>query len=198
MPQVNSNRNGMGKIKWAALLGMVIIVVAATLWWQNKDHATEPQSDVGVPSKTDDTAKAVEIEKAAPETPAPVKKVAVDEDAAAAQIAEAAKSVPDAKPIAGAVTLRPEFVSEFEWALLQEVSSQNPEKEKQLTLLVNKLLFFKKYYMWKSLLASEGDTAKRHALAQEVLAMLPDYMEILGPGQVQEMKSEMLADLNKK
>ena len=57
----------------------------------------------------------------------------------------AASAAITAKPITGMVTQRPDFVSELEWQILRNAASQRAKDSgKELSDLVNKLLFAKK------------------------------------------------------
>ncbi len=87
----------------------------------------------------------------------------------------AAKAAITGKPVSGTVTERPDYVSEIEWDVFQNVIRNQPESnDMQLTTLVNKLLFFKKKEAWES----PGTTAaQRRELAGDLLAMLPFMTE---------------------
>lgn len=198
MTQVHSKPKGLRKARWTAVLGSIVWVVAAVLWWQNQNPIAMSRSESGLPTKPSAAAREKETQEAVPEAALTDAHIERSKKLALAQLAEAAKSVPDAEMFEGAVIQRPPFVSEFEWDLLQAAAGRSPDQEKELTHLVNKLLFFKKYELWKSFLASERDTATRHTLAREVLTMIPKLVKVLGPEQTQEMTNELLADLNQR
>ncbi|HPS79252.1 MAG TPA: amino acid permease, partial [Thermoanaerobaculaceae bacterium] len=48
------------------------------------------------------------------------------------------------KTVSGTVKQRPDYVSEIEWQVLQNVTKNQPDSDKKLTDLVNKMLFIKK------------------------------------------------------
>lgn len=186
--------------KWGgAVLTAVILAAAAAIWYQQRCNLPEAsfsnpegQSDAPV-AEEQYKSRTVEDEKRPPN-----KKAAEFEEMALAQLAVAAEFVTAAKPIEEPVSRRPEFVAEFEWEIIQKITGRNPVNEKKQIQLINKLLFFKKWEAWRSLLGSERQTAERHELAREIFGMIPSQMEILGLRQAQEMKNKLLADLNEK
>lgn len=96
------------------------------------------------------------------------------------------------KTVSGTVTQRPDYVSEPEWQVLQNVSRQNPDIN--LTNLVNKMLFIKKKEAW---LSSGENTAQRRQLARQLLDMIPEQLEIesIDSATAKEMERKLAADL---
>jgi len=168
------------------ILGTVIFILVA-LWWHNRHNTVDAKSATITPFETAETQMPVS-EGASEEINVP------DKEEMLAQLVEAEKAVPDARPVQSTISERPEFVSEFEWELLQEAVRQDTGKN--MSVLVNKLLFFKKYELWDSLKSSNDDVTTRQALAKEVLDMIPDQMEVLGQEQAQEMTQELSAEIN--
>lgn len=195
MVQATSKTRGIAPRHWIGMLAVVCLAMAALLWWQPQSPIAGRPSAPGGQANTRPAGREKEIRSGAPEATERDAEIEQARNAALAQLAEAAKAVPVARPIAGTVVRRPAFVAEFEWDMLQTAAHRTPDKEKELTLLVNKLLFFKKYALWRSLVGSEADGAARHALAREVLAMMPEQIRVLGPEQAGEMELELLADL---
>ena len=176
-----------GKVLITLVIAMVI--VASVLWWQHRKRivsvtaADAPKSD----------------ERASADTVTP-EKATIENGLIVAQQSTAAKAARAKKTIQGTVTERPDFVSEIEWKVLQGVVKQGPDSEKELTHLVNKLLFAKKREAWQSLMASSRDPAQRHELATQLLDMMPAQLNdrSLDSAQAEKMKSELMADLNSK
>lgn len=110
------------------------------------------------------------------------------------QKAAALAAIPG-KPVSGPVTKRPDFVSEIEWQVFQNVIKNQPDGgEELLTDLVNKLLFFKKREAW---LSAEEGTVQRKDLARELLGMIPEQLKLnsISPSIATEMKTEIALDL---
>lgn len=95
-------------------------------------------------------------------------------------------------PVSGVISQRPDYVSEMEWQVLQNVARQNPDIN--LTNLVNKLLFNKKKQMWMS---SVENTDQRRQLARQLLDMIPDQLNIeaIDSDTAKEMERKLAADL---
>ena len=108
-----------------------------------------------------------------------------------AQEVSAVAAVPG-KTVSGTVTKRPDYVSEMEWQVLQNVARQNPDVH--LTDLVNKLLFIKKKTAW---LEAEENSDQRRQLARQLLEMIPGQLEIeaIDPATAKELETMLNADL---
>lgn len=104
----------------------------------------------------------------------------------------AAMAAISGKAVTGAVTERPDYVSEKEWQVLQNVAGQNPDVH--LTDLVNKMLFFKKMQAW---IDTEKHTNASRQLAGELLEMIPQQVasESIDYATAEKMKAELHADL---
>lgn len=191
MTQMNAKQNSIGKKRWLIKLGIAMLIIAAALWWRDRNPTAVPDLESTQPSRPHQAyTKSAEAGK-----PPTEKDIEQARQTAIAQLKEAARAVDEAKPLQGTVARRPDFVAEFEWDLLLEMAASDPDQEATLTQLVNKLLFFKKYEAWESLLTSGNSVNRRHALAEEILTMIPGQMQVLGPEQAREMENELHADL---
>lgn len=173
MVRIDSNQKIDQKKRWiASLILMTAIVVVCLLLWHKKDQASLQTYSITQSTQDIDDVKTKQN--------------------------TAAMAAREAKSVHGTVLKRPDFVSEIEWIVLQRVSSQRPESEKELTHFVNKLLFFKKQELWQSMLTSSNGSAQRHALARELLGMIPSQLnnQAIGPELAKKMESELLADLH--
>jgi len=98
------------------------------------------------------------------------------------------------KTVSGPVKQRPDYVSEVEWQVFQGVTKNQPENEKKLTNLVNKMLFIKKKQAW---LSSPENSDQRRQLAGELLKMIPGQLEIeaIDSATAKEMETKLNAEL---
>ena len=98
------------------------------------------------------------------------------------------------KMVSGTVTERPDYVSEIEWQVLQNVTRKQPNSEKKLTDLVNKMLFIKKKQAW---LAAGENTDQRRQLARQLRDMIPEQLaiEAIDSETAKEMETKLNADL---
>lgn len=181
---IASHHPDTGSIKWGLSVVLVLVFVAFLLAWQYRhdpaDHLSDMPVQSGVKSmnaKMHDQHDATVDKRVQTEsvqrTSLP-KKSNIDVELVKARQAEAAQAAIEAKPVNGFVSRRPAFVSEVEWEVLQDVVSRHPEMDKQLTHLVNKLLFYKKREAW---LAPAMDPARRRVLAGDLLAMIPEQVD---------------------
>lgn len=91
------------------------------------------------------------------------------------QLMEAARAVErqvGVPPATGALTERPAYVSELEWAALRQAAAQRPDSGKELTRMVNHLRFMKQLELWRGL-SAPADASRRQAVAQALLDELP-------------------------
>lgn len=104
----------------------------------------------------------------------------------------AALAVIPGKTVSGTVTERPDYVSEMEWNVLQNVARQNPDVK--LTDLVNKMLFIKKKQAW---LDAGENTDLRRQLARQLLDMIPQQLatEAIDSETAKEMETKLADDL---
>ena len=91
-----------------------------------------------------------------------------------AQEVAAVAAIPG-KTVSGTVKERPDYVSEIEWQVLQNVTRKQPNSEKKLTDLINKMLFIKKKQAW---LDAGENTDQRRQLARQLLDMIPEQLAI--------------------
>ena len=177
-------RHTTGSIRWCLTVVPVAVFTIVLLIWLNR---TDPVAHLPGESSPSDrepmqatlgdhhqaSADKRKQTQPSPEIPMPEKSY-IEPELMKAQQMKAARAAIKAKPIDGNVSRRPEFVSEVEWEVLKDAASDNPEVEKQLTRLVNKLLFYKKRDAW---IAPTTDAARRKGLAEELLVMLPAQVD---------------------
>jgi hypothetical protein len=175
MYQIHSDQKKARIITWVAISSTVVILAAVLLWWLNRDSSVNARID-SIPQSGEKTMRGTDFEKG--------------------QVAAASAAIAG-KPITGTVLQRPDFVSEFEWQVLQNFAGKQPNSGgKQLTDLVNKLLFAKKREAW---IASPQDSARRLVLAQQLLEMIPAQVEgrALDPATAKRMERELNVELRK-
>jgi hypothetical protein len=173
-------RRTTGNVTFSLALVLAVICAAFLLLWLNRTDPDAPLPNGSSPSDPDTVlaergpdgdgqgARDIQPEPLA-DKPSP-NESSSDLEHVKAQQAQAARAAIDAEPVDGTLSVRPEFVSELEWKVLQDAADQNPEMDQRLTHLVNKLLFFKKRKAW---MAAATDAARRRKLARELLAMIP-------------------------
>jgi hypothetical protein len=106
----------------------------------------------------------------------------------------ATMAVVTGKAVAGPVTERPDYVSETEWQVFQNVTRDQPDPDKRLTDLINKILFIKKKTAW---LVAEKKTAQRRQLARQLMEMIPGQLETeaIDPVSAKELEDQLDDDL---
>jgi hypothetical protein len=179
-----SHHPGTGSIKWGLSVVLVVVFVAFLLAWQYRHDPAAPISGRPVPSdvkpgsaRTHDQHDATADKRLQTEygqRTSSSKKSNTDIKLVKARQAEAAQAAIEAKPVNGRVSRRPEFVSEVEWEVLQDVAGRHSEMDQQLTHLVNKLLFYKKREAW---LTPAMEPGRRRVLAGDLLAMIPEQVD---------------------
>lgn len=179
-----SHHPDIGSIKWALSVVLVVVFVAFLITWQYRHDLAASIS--GRPVQTDvkqsrarmhdqhDATADKRLQTENVQRSSSPKKSNTDVELMKARQAEAAQAAIEAEPVNGRVSQRPEFVSEVEWEVLQEVAGRHSEMDQQLTHLVNKLLFYKKREAW---LAPGMDPARRRVLAGDLLAMIPEQVD---------------------
>jgi cytoskeletal protein RodZ len=167
---VNKSRPKTKIIIAVLIVGFLMIV--GFLYWQNgnDENTEEPASATQSPASNMS------------------KKEVIDAQELAAVAAISGKTV------SGTVTQRPDYVSEIEWQVLQNVTKKQPDNEKKLTNLVNKLLFTKKKQAW---LAAGENTDQRRQLARQLLDMIPEQLaiEAIDSEAAKEMETKLAADV---
>lgn len=173
-------RASKGKIIIAALICGAIMIAALLIYINKSAVVSENESRV------------MEDSPAAE----PAGKKLSDSDIEEIQMA-AARAAITGKPVSGKVTERPDYVSEIEWDVFQNVIKNQPDADDgQLTVLVNKLLFFKKKEAWES---SGTDAERRRELAGDLLEMLPFMTEggYLEAGEAKRLESSCRSELRR-
>ena len=170
MPQIDINKSGPETKIIIAILIAGVVMIAGLLYWHNGDD-----------DNTDEPASA----KQSAAFNLPVKDIK-----GAQEIADVAAV--SGKSVSGTVAQRPDYVSEAEWQVIQNVTKKNPNIN--LTNLVNKMLFIKKKEAWR---AAGENTARRSQLARQLLDMIPDQLaiEAIDAETAKEMETKLNADL---
>lgn len=91
---------------------------------------------------------------------------------------------------------RPDAISDLEWQVLQGVAAQHADPKAELARLVANLRFNKAREQWRALSGPEH-TAHRQALAEELLAEIPDRVagQALDADAAKTLQRQLLADL---
>jgi hypothetical protein len=197
-PIVALGRRATGSAAFSLAL-MVAVVCAALLFaWLSRTTPRVPLPDGSSPSGSKpvhdahrDDDRHGQGSQSEPLAGAPSAKAAnSDLERIKALQADAARAAIEAEPVDGTVTGRPPFVSELEWEVLLEAAGRNPEMDKQLTHLVNKLLFFKKRKAW---MTSATNAVRRRALARELLAQIPAQVgaKAIDPAFADELEHDL-------
>lgn len=150
-------------------LGAVAVVAMATAWWT---HSSPPEP--GMPAAQG--AASAELSSAQAQASGPSAFGLTDMVAGQTEAAKALAKQPAVKPIQGAVTDRPAFVSPMEWMVLKGSVSQHPNPERELTRMVNFLRFTKQMELLETLPRTAAAQPRRQALANELLADLPQRL----------------------
>ena len=92
------------------------------------------------------------------------------------------------------LSVRPDFVSEIEWAMLQGAANNAPDPQASLRQLVNTLRFNKMLEHWQRL-SPQDSSDQRQRLAQQLLADLPAQSQQVGwPEQEWRLLQAQLVD----
>lgn len=163
-------------------LAVPIVVAAAVaagtgIWWYQQ--SSMPTAVTPVAPVTASSAQSYTPNQGAP-APSPIEAAPspqlieklVDEQK---QTAKAIEEQPQLKPIKGPVTERPSFITEMEWSIFKSVSMQQPDPDKALTALINKVRFFKQLEVLQDLPPTAAQN-KRQSLATELLDDLPERL----------------------
>ena len=159
--------SGGGK-KLIVALGAVAAVAMAAAWWT---HSAPPEPVV----THQESAPVVTLpaQASAPTSPESLLREMV---AGQTDANKALASQPAVKPISGALTERPSFVSPMEWMVLKGTASQHPNPEHELTRMVNFLRFNKQTELLQELPRTAEAQPRRQAVANELLADLPQRL----------------------
>ena len=160
------------------ILAATAVVAGIGIWWYQQASAPTSVTPIApvasgpdtalTPSKTDTPHSSITDTPASPQE---IEKLMEEQR----QTAKAIEAQPQLKPIKGPVTERPSFMSDMEWSVFKSVAMQQPDPDKALTSLVNKVRFIKQLEVFQDLPAS-ADKVKRQALASELLSDLPERL----------------------
>lgn len=167
---MSRSRAGKEWLGWiVALLVLAAIVAVLRL-------VAGPSSDAGpvATAQAADAAGRADAEGSAGATPGvtPARSAAeLEAGQRAAQAAAARATGADAPP--AAPTVRPDYVSEMEWQVLQGVAARSADPARELQRLVDKLRFSKQLDAWRA----STDAAGRRLLAMRLLDALPAQVQ---------------------
>ncbi|TAK81080.1 MAG: hypothetical protein EPO12_08200 [Aquabacterium sp.] len=173
-----------------ALLIAAAAAGGAAVWWSSARHAEEGKAPA------DGASFPWSGEAAKPANPLADMKLTPEEaDRQQRAAAEAARRQVGAAELTGPVKERPEFVSQLEWAVLQQASQRAPDPSKELTRLINNLRFMKHLDEWRAL--AGGDAKQRQAVAAQLLATVPARVAAgeMSKADAQQLQAQLLADL---
>ena len=159
--------------KWMAVLGVGMVVVVAAIWWARHSQESDRVQDASPAAAQlaqQDSGAANGSQSNGGSANLPADPMLVAQQAEAAKVIEAQ---PEMRPIIGPVKERPAYVSLMEWAMLQGVSQQQADPDKELTRMVNFLRFTKQTELWESLAKTPENAAKRQILATQLVDDLP-------------------------
>jgi hypothetical protein len=154
---------------WLALLAAALCLAAAAYWQMNTTSAPVAPA----PAASANSIPASDA-NAATTPPEPSKDVGV----LLAQQAEATREIekePAIKPAEGSVSERPSYLSVIEWEMLKGVAQQSDNPTQSLTRLVNSVRYTKQLELWQDM-PKDAPFEKRHALAKQLLAELPERL----------------------
>ena len=185
--QLHEKKSGMKTI--IALTLAVLCMMIALLWLQKSDGVTSvipgimegEKQEIRISQEKTGNAGEVETD--------------MDQDALQRGLEEAAKAAVNAHPVEGTVTDRPEFVSEIEWRVLQNVARvQKGNSDRNLRNYVNKLLFAKKQ---QALSDNAVDPSQRRHLARQIIGMIPSQVDegLLDPQEARKVENELESEL---
>jgi hypothetical protein len=174
------------------LLAFTAVAGAMGVWWFQQSSTPTSVTPIAAAS----APAVIPAPVAAPvaqEVPPPqeVAKLVNEQNEAAKEI----EAQPQIKPVKGVVSEKPSFMSEMEWGILKAVAQQQPDPDKTLTTLVNKVRFTKQLEVWQDLPSTAGP-AKRKLLADELLEDLPQRVlhEDMDMQGAQKLQTELLQD----
>lgn len=99
-------------------------------------------------------------------------------------------------PVPGPINERPPFASRIEWLTLLQVAEQAPNRQTELTRLVNELRFFKQLDLWRANLVTLTP-AQRQVLIGGLLNEIPDRVAkgVMDIEEARTLQREMVYDL---
>ncbi|EKF72837.1 hypothetical protein A11A3_16722 [Alcanivorax hongdengensis A-11-3] len=167
---------------------MIVILMAgaALLWWLlpgNPKATNSPAHDIAaIPGDTTQSEEGNEQ----------YRELAQQQE----QAARAVEHQLGKPEISGTIDERPDFVSPMEWRVLKSVAAGQPDSDRELTRLVNRLRFAKLREHWDKLKGSDHDQ-ERHAIARQLLDDIPQRVDQqeMDASQAQQLQQQLLADL---
>lgn len=176
----------MSRLKWSGLLLVILVAGTALFWWPL------PGSPEATNSPTDDIAATTGDYPQAEEGGEQYPELARQQEQAARAVAHQLGE----PEFSGPVSERPDFVSPMEWRVLKSVSAGEPDSDRELTRLVNRLRFAKLRKHWDRLKGSDH-VDKRHAIARQLLDDIPQRVDQreMDTSQAQQLQQQLLADL---
>ncbi len=186
------------------LVALALLAVAAGTW----QYLQSPTKGGVSASKIDTSPPA--ISAASPTTAPPsepqaeitapaIEKLMAEQKEVAQEVAKQ----PQIKHISGGIKEKPTFLTLFEWNVIQSVAMRQPNPDKSLTDLVNKMRFTKQMEAWQDLPPS-ADINQRRLLANELLEDLPqritndDYDLAAARKLMQALMSDVEPNANKR
>tara|TARA_R100000322_G_scaffold170297_1_gene145074 strand:- start:5076 stop:5702 length:627 start_codon:yes stop_codon:yes gene_type:complete len=171
---------------WSLGLLVVLVIGVAGIWFMSDSTAPETAEFTTDSKPTDRPTDLAEVR--VPDSPEEIAAQQIEANAAAG-------SQLGVGQLSGPIQERPEFVSRIEWRVLNQVAEASPDKERELTRLVNHLRFSKQLEIWKN--QANGPEAERDALARQLLRDIPVrvYSRDLSPGRAQQLQAELVGSL---
>lgn len=189
MAQVLMSPPPAGK-KWIVALGAATALALAAAWWT---HSAPPEPAMQAQVASAEAVPAAQAPSpSSPDAGFQLHEMVAGQSAAAQALA----SQPAVRPLDGPITERPPFVSPMEWMVLKGTASQRPNPERELTRMVNFLRFTKQTELLQSLPRTAEAQAQRQALANELLADLPQRLinDEMGMKDLRQTQAELLVD----
>lgn len=170
---------------WLIGLAGSAVAAMAVVWFT---HSTSPEPDPDRPAVPAGGQQVASV---------PVPQPAMEELAAQQEAsAQALIQGEPVKPIEGPVTERPAYVSPMEWMVLKGAVAGKPDSQQELTRMVNFLRFNKQIEAWEALSRNTDATARRAALAEALLADLPQRVrhDDVAVNEARELQATLLMD----
>lgn len=162
-------RSSPGRMKWRLAGGAVVALLIGALWRSEEVPPTPSHPEVRLTGSAPVTFAPPSAGMGDGATDLAALKAELN--AAALAIDQSSGALPE-----GPVRERPDYVSPMEWMVLQGVSNQHANAERELSRMVHFLRFNKQLERWEGLNAG-GDPALRRALASALVTDLPTRVQ---------------------